>query len=74
MTRRFARIVCATLLLQHSFALAQDVLTVCQRISDAISRDSDVFYNRASIHTFSLVRSFDIHDLLQSRALVPHRH
>ena len=62
MTRRFARIICATLLLQHSFAVAQDVSTVCEKLSDAISRDSDVFYNRKSTNNFpfSLIRSFNI--------------
>ena len=51
MIRRFARIVYATLLLQRSVIVAQDVLSVCQQISDAISRDSGVFYNRTSLHS-----------------------
>ncbi|EPS94063.1 hypothetical protein FOMPIDRAFT_1020237 [Fomitopsis schrenkii] len=45
MTRRLPCIVYATLLLQASLAAAQGILSICQQLSNAISRDSDVFYN-----------------------------
>lgn len=76
MTRSFAHIVYATLLLRRSFAVAQDVLTVCQQISDALSPDSDVFYARTSeLCLFALAFSHLTRcDLPHSRAFVPRRH
>lgn len=64
MTRRLPCIVYATLLLQASLAAAQGILSICQQLSNAISRDSDVFYNRASISPLAF--SIDSRDMQSS--------